>query len=127
MFDRKIDGMILVLLIFVIPTCMVMSFYTLLFGFSQSLHIFRDEWPFIVIQIVFCAIPFVVTALSGANRVGVWLSITVISGIIWAWFGNSVIQSAEAGSGVNFGAIFVMLGAPIAISIVVVVFDRITK
>lgn len=127
MLSHKIHRRVLILLIFIIPALMVATFYSALFGLSRATQIFVEEWPIIIMQIVFFAVPFLVAALSGANRVGVWVFITVISSVFWAWFATRVIQSAERESGVDFGAVFVMLGAPVMISIAGVLMDRLTR
>ena len=114
-------------LVLVIPICIVTGFYVTLFGLANTVSIFRDEWLFIIIQIVFLSIPFVVIALAGAKRISVWMFVTVTSIAVCVWFATRVFSSADKGAGVDFGAVFLMLGAPLAISLAGVVLDRLTR
>jgi Ca2+/Na+ antiporter len=127
MFSREISrkgGAILALLI---PTCIVLGSYALLFGFTHTADMLREEWPFMIVQIALFSIPFWVIALAGARRITVWVFVTLVSAAFWAWFVSRVLASAESETGVDFGAVFIMLGAPIFISLAGVVFDRTTR
>ena len=127
MLNREIDRGGLAILALMIPTCIVLGSYALLFGFSDTVDILREEWPFFVIQIVLFSIPFWVLALTGTRRVAGWMFVSLISAAFLAWFVNRVLDSAVNETGVDFGAVFIMLGAPVFISLAGVVFERTTR
>lgn len=110
-----------------LPTVIVVGFYTALFGPINTIAILRKEWIIIFIQVLIFSIPFTFLVFAGIGRAVVWIFSALFSVAFWGWFAIRVRQSAIEETGVDFGAALLMLSAPVIISFAGWLVDKLTR
>jgi hypothetical protein len=93
---------------------------------DRDLDLSNEAGP-LVFQVVIVFIPFLVLTCMRVIRVAPWLFCMILTVFFWAIYIHSGIRSQREGAGVNIGIALLMLGSPLLITAMTLVFNRIVR
>ena len=106
---------------------LVFLFYSVISVFAQRKLDFYDEAVFMLFQIAWTSLPFVIIMLHRVTSIWPWATATVLTIVLHAYVILEAAETVEAGKGVNIGLGILMFAWPLIVTAVAVIIIAMTR
>lgn len=106
-------GCTLALAIGFLTIALVAGSHSLLTGVPLNLS---EEWGPFLFQIAMVTAPFALLEMAGVRGPYSWGTALAVTILVWALFLTAGLRGAQAGTGVDFGLILLMLVSPVLVA-----------